>query len=223
MACNASFAWLLASKRPLGVVEMAPINFYIGIIDTLNCLRSGVPKGKFMRAIGNAWPVPGVEGNRENPAWCAWCELAFSFLRPSLDRPSLLVAVAAAAAGCCCCCCCLGVVGEGGIHEFFEHQRFNFLKSITDFDYGTKNASTPDLFKASCCFSSRVLPPRDFQPRECPTRASPTRVSRKSDPQECPARVSRKSVPQEFPTRVTHKSVLQECPKRGPRKSFLQE
>ena len=64
-----------------------------------------------------------------------------------------------------------------------------------------------------------------------------TRVSHKSDKQECPTRVPRKSVPQECqecPTRVprksvlqakslTHKSVLQECSARVSYKSVPQE
>ena len=67
-------------------------------------------------------------------------------------------------------------------------------------------------------------------PQECPVSVllkSFTRVSCKSDPQECPTRVSHKSVPQEFPTRVSHKecrtrvsckSDPQECPTRVSRK-----
>ena len=60
--------------------------------------------------------------------------------------------------------------------------------------------------------------------QECPARVShknipPTRVFRKSAPQEGPKRVPYKSAPQECRTRVSHKTVshktfLQECPTR---------
>ena len=57
----------------------------------------------------------------------------------------------------------------------------------------------------------------------CERVLCPTRVSRKSVPNECPTGVSHKSVPQQCPARVSHKSVPQQCPTRVSRNSVPQE
>ena len=62
--------------------------------------------------------------------------------------------------------------------------------------------------------------------QECLIQDFPTKVSRKSAPQECRTRVFHKSIPQEYSTRLSSKSapstrmsLLQECPTRASHKS----